>query len=679
MKDDKNIGFHLDQVSSGNDLDVMLQADASWSQDTGTTSTDTTSTDTTSNGKVVDNEVIPREKTGQEIVHAVGMGTLDPYTVVLSETQMNGVLEAYKTNPDFNANQIILLTKVRFPIKSIRAKTTTKTTFAGTKIEVDKNITVIELKIPLVSNLKFITVYAIGFAPSSFFAKISPDKKTLTINKTFLVPVDNAGYVQFTDTSKWESLTEEEAIDAEYNSNPNIIKINNFYKLAKVVLDDANLISGGATSAKYVSVSNNFQKIQNIINTISVWKSEKAKLSEFPIQILTGLVATCETAFGEMLIAYSELDEISDKADGIREDIKKHFDRAEEKKWFADKNMESADIARKAVDTATKGSLPRRVFKKADDWIKLIEEDYKLINDKMWFVNVNWDAAQKTDNKKELRRIRGNMNDDADYIKTHEAQMRRKTDRLEGERGLIGKILKGFKAVALVLPRRFVAFMIAKNVMGLATAIDKAADPDSMQKFLHAWDGFGGSKKAMTRWINKGKTKKPILTKKDAPKGKLSFLPPDDDGILDFSDDLAGFEDTEEGKEVISAGKGLDTDEIKKVANKAIEEAGKAKTVKGALKALVAAAGSIVAVATSPEGTAIAGAATGMALTLVGFLPEGNLKQALEDIMNKDNGGSDSDDDGLLPKKTDWTLIGIIGGGIAVLGTVSYFVFGKKK
>jgi hypothetical protein len=182
--------------------------------------------------------------------------------------------------------------------------------------------------------------------------------------------------------------------------------------------------------------------------------------------------------------------------------------KAEDKFWFAKKNMAAADEALVFLKaTESDKLLPKRAYKKADDWYAKVKEDFDLIKTKMWFVNEKKKTFQSSGgSKSDMRKAKNNAKSDYNYIEKHEKQLKNKKDRLEGERSFLGKIWKSFKTIGLSIPRTFWNFAARNNIIGIATAMKdlEANDNINYQKTLKRWEQFGGSKDSFQKNIDKG-------------------------------------------------------------------------------------------------------------------------------------------------------------------------------
>jgi len=86
------------------------------------------------------------------------------------------------------------------------------------------------------------------------------------------------------------------------------------------------------------------------------------------------------------------------------------------------------------------------------------------------------------------------------------------------KRGRGKKLFKGVKKIALSGPRQAFRGLVALNVRGLASRLDKANKKDNV-KVMKLWQKLGGEYNKLMQSVNTGKNKKPLLGEKKGVNG----------------------------------------------------------------------------------------------------------------------------------------------------------------
>lgn len=406
-------------------------------------------------------------------------------------------------------------------------------------------------------------------------------------------------------------------------------------------------------------------------------------------------------AQSKLIDAKNKIQEYVDKCNGSMTTTRNYLKLINEKKTFADKNYKIAKDQMDYIDTLTKKMkvLPRRVFKKHDDWFKEIEKDYKTFNEKKWAVEqkiagfpYGYYISTLQDKETEAKK-------DWNDAKAAESQLSQKLDRLEGERSFIGKVLKGVKFITLFLPRLFVIILFGLNIKNIAKLTwDRwQIAPEDKAKMLLRWDGFGGIKKEIETAVKEGAKKNPIWKSKDAPKTKLQATGNATDWDIDtfaadsWSEKKFNANDvdpliaqaTDAIKNEIGADAFKEAQDAKLNPSEALDLAKntaadykKEDGTKGKLIIAVEAAGQIVSAATAPEGTAAAESGTQIAVAILSVLPD-NLFDAKN--TNPDENGTIPDGEKNNEKGTSDNTTWWVVAGLAVVGAVITIFSLKKK
>jgi len=199
-----------------------------------------------------------------------------------------------------------------------------------------------------------------------------------------------------------------------------------------------------------------------------------------------------------------------------------------EAKRIMDSIQKEYDISkaswREAKGSLRTGSIIQRAYKKADDWMRLIQMDYDTARNVFSTVEYQKGKLEKATRNLDANTAKGNLLRAKNTLSKKYQEIHLKRNRLDGERTLIGKaVQETHKYNPAIIPiRNAFLFLVQMNVFAFATNMNtmienaKKGDTKAQAGTHHlqrTYEGFGGSWKALNNNINRGKNKKPIFNK----------------------------------------------------------------------------------------------------------------------------------------------------------------------